>query len=100
LPTQPSDPEARDWELECLARTRDRLAHSRLLLPNRSFHTIDLVGSAEETLILVRYTDVDGITETTRRFLLWQNPQYRQRDGSLWDPGSVAKAIEYSILER
>jgi hypothetical protein len=91
--------EALQWEQHCLEQTRRTLAKSRLL-PNRSFHTVELEGEPPETRLLVQYTDVDGITETTRRFALWKNPTYKRGDGSSIDPASVAVEIEFAILER
>jgi hypothetical protein len=99
MPTHPSDPDARDWEQRCLKETRHTLARSSLL-PNRSFHTIELEGEGPETMLVVQYTDVDGISETTRRFPLWMNPLYKRGDGSRWDPASVSVDIECAILER
>jgi hypothetical protein len=71
VPSGPSDPNAAAWEQAWLEETRRRLASS-WLVPNRHFHTIELRGESPDTELVVAYTEVDGVTETTRRFALWK----------------------------
>lgn len=99
MPSQPTDPDAREWELACLTETRKQLTPGRL--PNRSFHTVELQGEPPDTVLVIEYTDIDGTTETVRRFRLWKNPSYRiRRSGAYHDPGSISSMIVEAIFER
>ena len=97
-PRVPSDPDAREWEIACVAAVRAALISDKRLWGSGELEGIDLEGQAPDTPLIVRWADrLDG-RKKSRSYRLW-GPQAMADDGRRREPGSIGSAIELNLAE-